>query len=364
VIDTIRRSRTADTARTNLMRKFKLSEIQATAILDMQLRRLAAMERTKLKNEQKELKARIKYLEALLASQAKQLGVIKEENAEIKKKYATPRRTTIVDAAPGEGASPVTAADLAVPDDPQCVALTTAGVMRSKAADYSYRVSTGASSRAVVAHLGRVHTEPTDRVFFVSSGGSVWLAPVGQVPRKAKFGEMGLKKAKEIVCVAGLRPEGYLVLGTEQGKVKRTELSVVESMPERFWNEIIGLGSGDRVLFAGVCGEDGEVLFFTNSKVLRIKADAVSSQQTPSARGVVGIKLAKDDVLLGGKVVADPKGYMVFVVSAKGYVKRVPIDEFPFKGRGTMGVMCLNQTQATGPVAAVGAGRVARSTTS
>jgi DNA gyrase subunit A len=363
VIDTIRRSRTVDTARTNLMRRFKLTEIQATAILDMQLRRLAAMERTKLKNEEKELKTRIKYLEALLASQAKQLGVIKEEIAEIKKKYATPRRTTIVDAAPGEGTSPVTAADLAVPDDPQCVTLTTAGVMRSKAADYSYRVNTGASSRAVVAHVGRVQTEPTDRVFFVSSGGNIWLAPVGQVPERAKFGEMGLKRDEEIVSVGILRSEGYLVLGTEQGKVKRTDLSVVESMPERLWSEIMGLGSGDRVVFAGICGEDGEVLFFTDSKVLRIKADVVSSQQTPSARGVAGIKLAKDDVLLGGRVVADPKGYMVFVVSAKGYVKRVPIDEFPFKGRGTMGVMSLNQTKTTGPVAAAGAGKVARSTT-
>jgi len=363
VIDTIRRSRTVDTARTNLMRKFKLTEIQATAILDMQLRRLAAMERAKLKDEEKELKARIKYLEALLASQAKQLDLIKEETAEIKTKYATPRRTTIVDAAPGEGTSPVTTADLAVPDDPQCVALTTAGIVRSKAADYAYRVSTGATSRAVVAHLGRVQTEPTDRVFFVSSGGNIWLAPVGQVPERAKFGEMGLKRDEEIVSVEILRPEGYLVLGTEQGKVKRTDLSVVESMPERLWSEIMGLSGGDRVVFAGVCGEDGEVLFFTNSKVLRIKADVVSNQQTPSARGVAGIKLAKDDVLLGGSVVADPKGYMVFVVSAKGYVKRVPIDEFPFKGRGTMGVMSLNQTKVTGPVAAAGAGRVARSTT-
>jgi DNA gyrase subunit A len=363
VIDTIRRSRTADTARTNLMRKFKLTEVQATAILDMQLRRLAAMERTKLKNEEKELKARIKYLETLLASETKQLAVIKEETAEIKKKYATPRRTTIVDAAPGEGTSPVTAADLAVPDEPQRVVVTTAGVVRCKASDYAYRVRTGASSRAVVSHLGRVYAEPTERVFFASSGGSVWVAPVGQVPEKAGFGEIGLKRDEEIVYVGRLDSEGYLVLGTEQGKVKRTELAVVGSLPERLWSEIIGVGSDDRVLFAGVCGEDGEVLFFTKSKVLRIKADVVSNQQTPSARGVAGVKLAKDDVLLGGEVVADPKGYMVFIVSEKGYVKRVPIAEFPFKGRGTMGVMSLNQTRATGPVAAAGAGKVARSTT-
>jgi DNA gyrase subunit A len=329
----------------------------------MQLRRLAAMERTKLKNEEKELVERIAYLEALLASEAKQLAVIVKETAEIRKKYATPRRTTIIDAAPGEAASPVTVADLAVPDEPQRVVVTTAGVMRCKASAYSYSVRAGASSRAVTAHLARVHAEPTDRIFFVSSGGRVWISPVGQVPEKSKFSDLGLKRGDQVIHVGILTSTGYLALGTQQGKVKRTEMTVVESMPERVWSEIIGLSPGDRVLFAGACGEDGYVMFFTNSRVLRIQAGAVNSQQTPNARGVIGIKLQKDDVLLGGKVVADPKGCMVFIFSEKGYVKRVPIDEFPVKGRGTMGVMGLNQTRATGPIAAAGAGSVTRSTT-
>ena len=193
VIDTIRRSRTADTARRNLMRKFKLTEIQATAILDMQLRRLAAMEHTKLKDEEKELKARIEYLQALLASEAKQLEVITDETAEIKTKYATPRRTTIVDAAPGEGDAPITSADLAVPEHPQMVTITTAGVQRCDASAYSYRVTTGASSRAVTAHRMCVQAEPTDKVFFVSTDGSVWAAPVGQIPEKASWSQLGLK---------------------------------------------------------------------------------------------------------------------------------------------------------------------------
>jgi DNA gyrase subunit A len=137
VIDTIRRSRRVDTARRNLMRKFKLTEIQATAILDMQLRRLAAMERSKLKKEKGELLARIRYLEALLASEAKQLAVIVEETAEIRKKYASPRRTTIVDAAPGENGAAVTSADLSVPDAPQMVAVTTKGIHRCARSDLS-----------------------------------------------------------------------------------------------------------------------------------------------------------------------------------------------------------------------------------
>jgi DNA gyrase subunit A len=364
VIDTIRRSRTADTARRNLMRTFKLSEVQATAILDMQLRRLAAMERTKLKDEEKELKARIKHLEALLASETKQLAVIKQETAEIKDKYATPRRTTIVDAAPGEGQTPITGADLAVPVHPQMVTVTTVGVQRCDASDYTYRVSTGTSSRAVTAHRLRIQSEPTDKVFFVSTAGRVWAAPVGQVPEKARFSELGLKRDEQIVYGGLLHPDGYLMMGTEQGKVKRTDMPMlVESLPDGTWTELIGLANGDRVAFAGVCDDQGQVLFFTDTKVLRIAADTISCQQTFSARGVIGIKLSKEDVLLGGAVVADPKSRQVFILSEKGYLKRVPLDEFSVKGRGSMGVQSLNVTTATGPVVAVAVGKPARSTT-
>jgi DNA gyrase subunit A len=363
VIDTIRRSRTADTARKNLMRKFKLSELQATAILDMQLRRLAAMERNKLKEEEKELKARIQYLEALLASQAKQLGVIKEETAEIKEKYATPRRTTIVDAAPGEGSAPITAADLSVPEHAQMVVVTTAGVQRGDASGYSYKVSTGISSRAVTAHRMRLQLEPTESVFFVSSAGGIWAGPVGRVPQKASLSDMGLKRDETIVHAGRFAPEGYLVLGTAQGKIKRVAMpGLVETAAEGMWTETIGLTSGDRVTFAGVCDDKGEILFFTDSKVLRISAETVSCQQTPSARGVAGIKLRKDDVLLGGAVMPHPKNQMVFILSEKGYFKRVPIDEFSVQGRGSMGVLSLNPTKATGKVVAAAVGQPTRST--
>jgi DNA gyrase subunit A len=140
-------------------------------------------------------------------------------------------------------------------------------------------------------------------------------------------------------------------------------MSVIDSAPDRTWSEIMGLEDGDQVLFAGTCGEEGEMLFFTDGRVLRIKAEAISCQQTPSARGVVGIKLRDEDRVLGGAVLEEAQGYMLFIVSEKGFIKRVPVDEFPAKGRGTMGVLSLNQTAATGPVVAVGAGKATRSTT-
>jgi len=364
VIDTIRRSRTADTARNNLMRKFKLTKVQATAILDMQLRRLAAMERTKLRNEEKELGARIEYLEALLASEARQLAVIKAETAEIKKKYATPRRTTIVDAAPGEGEAPVTSADLAVPDRPQMVTVTTTGVLRGDASAYSYGVQSGTSSRAGVAHRMRIRAGPSDKVFFVTSDGRVWTPPVGQVPLKASFAELGLKKEERIVHVGILTLKGCLVMGTAQGKVKRTGMAALsETARDRLWTEMMSLNGGDRIAFAGVCDKGGEILFFTDSKVLRIAASTVSNQLTPSARGVIGIRLREQDTLLGGAVIADAKGQEVFILSQKGFLKRVPIDEFPVKGRGSMGVQSLYVTTVTGRVVAAAAKRLTTSTT-
>jgi DNA gyrase subunit A len=140
-------------------------------------------------------------------------------------------------------------------------------------------------------------------------------------------------------------------------------MSAIASAPDGTWSEIMGLEDGDRVLFAGTCGEEGEVLFFTNGRVLRIKTEAISCQQTPSARGVIGIKLRDEDSVLGGAVLEETQGYMLFVISEKGFIKRVPVDEFPAKGRGSMGVLSLNQTAATGPVVAVGAGKATRSTT-
>ncbi len=363
VIETIRRSRTADTARKNLMRRFGLTEMQATAILDMQLRRLAAMERSKLRDEKKELQARIKYLQELLASEERQLAVIKEETTEIKRKYATPRRTTIVDAAPGEGVAAVTGRDLATLTVPQMVIVTTTWVLRCDAQEYAYRVRSGISKRAVVAHRMRVRAEPTDTVLLVADDGRAWLAPVGQVPAKESLTGLGLGRGS-IVYADVLPEKGSLVLGTAQGRIKRIATkALAENLPERRWTSLIGLGESDRLVFAGVCGEGSEVLFFTRSRVLRIAADEVSEQQTLSARGVIGIRLKEGDRVLGGGVIAAADGRQVFLLSEKGYLKRVPVAEFPLKGRGGMGVLAFGAVKSTGPVVAAAVAPATQTTT-
>jgi DNA gyrase subunit A len=360
VIDTIRRSRTAETAEVNLIRKFRFTERQAQAILSMQLRRLAALERRKLADEEEELKARIKYLKGLLASEPRRLQVIVEESQALKEKFATPRKTVIlVDEKPGD--TIVTEAELARPDGPQMLVISTQSFQRNDVKGFSYRVKAGTTARAVEAHRLHLLTQPDDVVVLVSRLGRAWWGAVGRLPRAAEPQELGLDKNDQVVGMGVLSPKAYLVVGTLDGQVKRVKTEDVQSSVEASWSTIVGLsGKGDRVLFAGVGGDEAEVLFFTASRAIRFSAREVNPQATPSARGVAGIKVRRGDRLLGGAVISDPKAKMgVVVISQTGYVKRVPLGEFPAQGRGGQGVQLLNPTKATGPVIAAAAGPMA-----
>lgn len=357
VIDTIRRSRTAETAEANLIKKFKFTELQAQAILAMQLRRLAALERRRLADEAKELKARISYLKGLLRSEARRLEVIVEETLAIKEKFAEPRKTVILtEGKPSDVI--VTEAELATPDGPQVLAVTTQGVQRSDSKGFGYRVKPGVTSRAVDAHRIHLRTEPDDNVILVSSRGRVWWGAVGRIPRTTDLETLGLGKGEQIVGVGLLTDDCHLILGTRQGRVKRVKAEDVKSTAEGSWASVIGLaGKDDSVIFAGVGGDEAQAMFFGSSKANRFDSGTVNPQATPSARGVAGIKLTKGNQLLGGAVVGDPKAdWGLVVVSKNGFIKRVPLEEFSVQGRGGQGVQLLNQTKATGPVVAVGAG--------
>jgi DNA gyrase subunit A len=364
VIATIRRSRTSETAEANLMKKFKFTQIQAQAILAMQLRRLAALERRKLADEEKELKARIKYLKGLLRSEARRLEVVVEETEAIKERFATPRKTVILtEEKPGD--TIVTEADLAVPDGPQVVVVTNQGVQRNDAKRFGYRVKPGITSRAVESHRLHMRTAPEDMVVLVSDRGRAWWGAVGRLPRSAGFEALGLAKGERVVG-GGVIPQSgkpaasktsCLVLGTRQGRVKRVKVEDVKSSVEASWAAIIGLdGAEDGVLFAGIGGDDAHAMFFGTSRANRFEAGSVNPQVSRSAKGVAGIKVRKGDQLLGGTLVTDPAKVGLIVVSKNGYIKRVPLKEFSVQGRGGQGVQLLNQTKATGPVIAVAAG--------
>jgi DNA gyrase subunit A len=358
VIDTIRRSRTAETAEANLIKKFGFTQLQAQAILSMQLRRLAALERRKLADEEKELRERIKYLQALLRSEKKRLQVVVEETRALKEQFATPRKTVILtDEKPGD--SIVTEADLAVPDGPQVLVVTTQGFERHDAKGFGYRVKPGTTGRAVEAHRRHLVTEPSDVVVLVSSRGRAWWGPVGRLPRAAGSGELGLdaSKGEQVVGMSVLADDCCLVIGTRQGQVKRVKASDVRSSSEASWSTIVGLaGEDDGVLFAGTGGDKAEAMFLSSSRAIRFAVGDVNPQATPSARGVAAIKLRAGDRLLGGALIPDPRAKVgVVVVHQGGQAKWVPLAAFPVQGRGGQGVV-LGQTKATGPVVAVAVG--------
>jgi len=364
VIDAIRRSRTADTARNNLKKKFGFTELQATAILDMQLRRLAALERRKLEEERKELKARIKYLEGLLRSEAKRLGVVVEETMALKERFAVPRRTVILgleEVAAGTGVV-TTEADLVMPEGTQMLVLTPNGVQRADAAGFSYRASRSLTKRAVRdVHLAHVRAEPGDEVILLTNRGRGWRGTVGFVPTEGGPKELALEHGERVIGLAVLQPDAYLVLGSRAGKIKRTQVADL-SLPDRTWDAVMGLAEGDELLFGDVAGEGAHVLFYTaGGQLLRIDGDTINPQATGTATGVVGISIKKGDQLLGGVVVpnaaADEGKWQVVIISQTGYAHRVPLAEFPVRGRGSRGVRCLRQTKSGGNVGGVAVGR-------
>jgi DNA gyrase subunit A len=222
VIATIRKSKTTDTARENLIKQFGFTEVQTKAILAMQLSRLAAMERTKLKEEGRELFERIKYLKALLASEAKRLEVVIEETTALKTKFATARRTVIIDKEEqAAGLSTTTEADMAVPEKPQIVAITTRGLLRAEANEFSYKVKAGPSARAGESQLRQLLLQPKDSLLLVSNQGRAWRAPVGRVPAAATFAELGLGKGEYLIGGGVLTPDHYVTIGTQAGNIKR-----------------------------------------------------------------------------------------------------------------------------------------------
>jgi len=361
VIETIRRSRTAETAHSNLMKKYGFSDLQATAILNMQLRRLAALERRRLVDEAKELRARIKYLEGLLKSQAKRLGVVIEETTKLKDEHAQPRRTVIIDTeeqAAGKGTF-TTQADLVMPETRQLVILTPNGLQRRDTSGYTYRADATLTSRAPAGggHLAHLRVEPHEEVLLFSSAGRAWRGGVGFIPEDGDFESLGLAKGETVVSIAVPRADECLVMVSRSGRVKRTKVEDL-SLMDRTWDVTIGLsGADDRLLTAAVAGDDAHVVFYTREgQALRIEAATVNPQQTGSAAGVAGIKLRAGDELLGAVVVPDGKDgktWQVVVISEVGYVHRFPLAEVAVKGRATMGVRCLRSSKTTGKMAAL-----------
>lgn len=352
VIATIRSSRTVDTARRNLRRKFKLSEIQAQAILDMPLRRLAALERRKIEAEYKETLKRIKELEGLLRSPKKILGVIKDELLEIKAKYATPRRTLIVAGEKGQ----LTARDL-VPEEKVIVAISRSGQVCRWAAKQGLEPARGRRKDPLVA-VTIANTR--DDLYLFGENGKAVVAPTHQVPAGKVPGDglsvaelAGLAAQPTLVAALALEkedsPSGYLFLASRRGRVKRINLADLTAART---NEItvMKLEEGDSLGWAvRTAGKEDLILIVSNGQAIRFSEEDVRPMGLP-AGGVMGVKMGEQDQLVGAGAYR-PRGDVV-VISEMGIGKRSALTEYPTQGRYGAGVLTASLSPNTGQLAA------------
>jgi DNA gyrase subunit A len=346
----IRASSTPEEARTGLMKLLDVDEIQANAILDMQLRRIAALERQKINDEFDGLMTDIIELTAILASEAKQREIIKVELSELAAKYGDERRTQIV-ASQGD----FSAEDL-IPDQNAVVTITHTGyAKRTKAELYRSQKRGGKGVRGaalkqddVVDHFFVASTH--DWLLFFTNQGRVYRSKVHELPDAGRDARgqhvanlMAFKTDEQIAQVLSVKNYEvgpYLVLATRNGLVKKTALTEYDSA--RAGGLIaISLRAGDEVVSASlVSGSDELLLVSKKGMATRFAADDESLRPMGrSTSGVIGMKFREGDELLTlSRINSQDSNLLVFTATDGGYGKKTPLNEYRLQGRGGIGI--------------------------
>jgi DNA gyrase subunit A len=362
VIQTIRQSPDAEAAKERLMFRFLLSERQAQAILDMQLRRLAALERQKIEDEQKEILERIAYLEDLLANPSKILGVIKSDLEEMANKYGDDRRTHIAHDASEDFAE----ADL-IPDEAVLISITQRGYIKRVAAKNFRPQARG--GRGVTGHATKEEDEvlvliparTLDTLLFFSDRGKVYSEKAYQIPDADRTGRgipvvnvLSLDPGEAITAVVPVpdfQAAEYCMMATRSGRVKRVALGEFATVrPSGLF--AITLDEGDELGWVRLTHGDSEIILVTErGQALRFEEGEVRAMGR-TAGGVNGIRLEADDHVASMEVIE--QGGDLFIVTTQGYGKRTPLSEYPVKGRATGGVQSIdkNALKKTGVIAA------------
>ena len=357
VIALIRASATVDEARTGLMELLEVDEIQATAILDMQLRRLAALERQKIIDEYDELQIKIADYQDILASESRQRSIVSEELAEITAKYADERRSVLI---PWDGE--VTDEDLIAEED-VVVTITHGGYAKRTKTD-NYRAQRrggrgvkGASLRGddVVEHFFVTTTH--HYLLFFTNKGRVYRAKAYELPDAGRDARgqhvanlLAFQPDESIAQVLDIRDyqkAPYLVLATRDGMVKKTSLDEFDS--NRSGGVIaINLRDDDELISAQLVSEDADLMLISR-KGMSVRFTADNETLRPMGRatsGVIGMRFREGDQLLSMSTVT-PDSYLVTVTDG-GYAKRTLVDEWRQSGRGIYGVRAMKLVEERG----------------
>jgi DNA gyrase subunit A len=343
VIALVRRSPDADTARQRLVKRFRLTEVQAQAILDMQLRRLASLERKKIEDEYRQVVAQIKELEALLRSPRKMRQVASEELQAIKQAYGEPRRTRIVQLGKGESrATKLTTTDL-VPDHGMWVMVTPNGLVSRTADEQLPRLSGGEAAANLVQANSR------DTVYLVAANGEAAAIPVHTLPEALRPVEgvpfeqvSALSPAHELAAVFTLpgreeRPKGWFLLtATRLGMVKKSSLADLPGPAAQTFT-LVKVNPGDRLDWVRLTDSKAELLLVSAAGMaIRFSEEEIRPMGLVAA-GVIGIKLQKGDELAGAELL--PARGEVLLVASDATAKRLSLDQFPRQGRYGQGVI-------------------------
>ena len=364
VIALIRNAPDAETARQGLIAQFGLTETQAQAILDMQLRRLAALERQRIEDEYQGLQRRIAELQELLGDPAKVNSVVREETVELRKKYADGRRTELSDME----AWAYTPEEL-IPHADAVVTLSDRGYIKRLPIE-AYRLQhrggkgvRGQETREGDAIQQLVVADTHDWLLFFTNRGRVYRERVFNVRQDTSRQTRGIpvqqlinintsseERVNALVAISGLGLDKYIVMATRLGEVKRMHLSQFANIRS---NGLVAmdLEPGDQMLVARLADPGMKVIMVTrNGKGVQFPLEEISLRIGRAAGGVRGIRLLGDDEVIAADV-AWPDANLL-LLTERGYGKRTAVKQFRVTGRNVQGVIALKITEKTGPIAA------------
>jgi len=358
VIALIRRAESPDVARAGLMQQFQLSEIQATAILDMRLQRLTQLERDKLVEEYREVLKQIEYLRSVLGSEALVRQIIRDELHEIKEKYQDERRTQIV-----KEEAELTVEDL-IAEEEVVVTISHSGYIKRNAVNL-YRaqrrggkgkIAMGIKEEDFVETLFTASTH--DSLLFFTDAGKVYWLKVHEIPEagraakgKALVNLLALSKDEKVTATLPVKEfaaDRYVVMATRLGVIKKTELAAYGN-PRQGGIIALSLDQGDRLIAVDVTDGQREILLGTKQGItIRFKEDEVRAMGR-TAHGVRGITLEEGDAVIGMETITPDSTTAILTVTEGGYGKRTPVTEYRIQGRGGKGIISVKTTERNGP---------------
>ena len=369
VVETIRRSKNPETARTNLMKRFELSERQAQAILDLRLQRLTALERQKVENEHKDLREKIEYLESVLADDGKVYGIIKEELLDVKSSYADERRTVIT----AEEGVDFDVEDL-IAEEEMVISISNGGYLKSVPINTFRKQGRGGVGVAgmelkegdYIEHLFITTTH--HYMLFFTNRGKVYRLKVHQLPRMGRTAKgrhvanlLPLAQDEHIATVIAtkeFKEAEYLLFATRKGVVKKTNFLEYNTHLKETGIIAINLSDGDELIDVRHASEGEEVVLVTRNGMGIRFAQTEARPMGRATGGVKGITLKDGDALLSMDVVASGVPDDLFMITEKGFGKRTAISQFRFQGRGGQGVIAMKTDGERGKLSGV---RVVRS---